>query len=101
MVSLSLKIVLISTSLPAHLIDSDIYPEYIGVSGIDQLTRSEHRIMLEKARQLQQHGKQLNDMSSHLAVPSASNNDLEDWNEVEVVVKKSHWYKSKIFGQLQ
>jgi hypothetical protein len=57
---------------------------------------SEHRRLLEKARQLQQHGEPLNEVSSNLAVHATSNNHLVDWSEVEVVSIESHWYKRKI-----
>jgi hypothetical protein len=56
----------------------------------------EHRRLLEKARQLQQHGEPLDEVSYHLAVHAASNNYWVDWSEVKVAAKESHWYKRKI-----
>jgi hypothetical protein len=57
---------------------------------------SEHRRLLEKARQRQQHGEPLDEVSSNLAVHDTSNNHLVEWSEVEVVSIESHWYERKI-----
>jgi hypothetical protein len=55
--------------------------EYIGETGRPvQVRCSEHRRLLEKARQLQQHGELLDELLSHLAVHAASNNHSVDWS---------------------
>jgi hypothetical protein len=60
--------------------------ECIGETGRPvELRCSEHRKLLKKAHQLQQHGEPLDEMSSNSAVHAASSNHLVDWSEVEVV----------------
>jgi hypothetical protein len=76
--------------------------EYIGETCRPvEVRRSEHRSMLEKARQLQQHGEPLDEVSSHLAVHAASNNHLVDWSEVEVMAKNHVGIKGRFMKQLQ
>jgi hypothetical protein len=74
-----------------------VVADYIGEAGKPVEVRcGDHRRFLEKAGQFKQHGDPLGGVSSHLAVHAASNNQVVDWSEVDVVSKESHWYKKKI-----